>query len=320
MIWIVLLMSGLGLCLSAFFSGSETGFYRVARVRLVLDARDGDVVSKLLLWLTNNPSFFVATTLIGNNLANYMLSLGILLGTRLLCGDGQVMAEILAPILVSPLVFVYGELLPKNLFYIAPNRLLRLVGPFFLLATIVFAPVAGILWLLARLLQALVGEAPEALQLRLARNELRRLLQVGHDLGILLPSQQRMAQAVFDSARLTLPRRFDLQLARINSELPVNAAREATRRSRHGLALVMEPGSRLPVRYVRFCDLDDDTLQAWSQITRELPRIRATESPLAAIMLLRARDDELAAVVDSQNRIVGVVALEELVDSVIGES
>ena len=160
MTWIVLSTFGVGLCLSAFFSGSETGFYRVARVRLALDARQGDLVSKLLLWLTNNPSLFVATTLIGNNLANYMLSLAIVLGTRI-CFGGQMMAQIVIPILISPIVFVYGELLPKNLFYLAPNRLLRLGGPFFLVCSILFAPVSAILWVLSRLLQALVGECPK---------------------------------------------------------------------------------------------------------------------------------------------------------------
>ncbi len=59
MIWILLMLL-IGVFFSAFFSGSETGFYQVTRVRLVLDARGGDPVAKGLLWLTNNPSLFVA--------------------------------------------------------------------------------------------------------------------------------------------------------------------------------------------------------------------------------------------------------------------
>ena len=60
-----------GMLLSAYFSGTETGFYRASRVRLLLDGLDGDLISRLLLMLTNNPTMFVATTLIGNNLANW---------------------------------------------------------------------------------------------------------------------------------------------------------------------------------------------------------------------------------------------------------
>ena len=57
---ILLLISGLAL--SALFSGSEIGFYRIPRVRLRLDALEGDVVARGLLWLTNYPTLFVATT------------------------------------------------------------------------------------------------------------------------------------------------------------------------------------------------------------------------------------------------------------------
>ena len=65
--------------LSAFFSGSETGLYRIPRLRLVIDSLSGKTWSRVLLWLTNNPSFFVATTLVGNNVANYRTGLSIVL-------------------------------------------------------------------------------------------------------------------------------------------------------------------------------------------------------------------------------------------------
>ena len=317
MIGTILVMLLLGLGLSAFFSGSETGFYRVARVRLALDAREGDRVSKLLLWLTNNPSFFVATTLIGNNLANYVLSFAIVLLTRACFGGGQVVAEIVGPLLASPFVFVYGELLPKNLFYLAPNRLLRLGGPFFLICAILFAPVTWVLWVLARLLQAVVGEAPEAVRLRLARTELRRLLQAGQHMGILQPTQERMAQAIFDAARLTLPRRFPSQMRRVILTDSLDQVRQAARRSKHGQAIVMSHASRNPLGYVQFVDLIHE-MEDWHGAIRELPRIHVTDSPLTAVMQLRDREEQLGAVVDQQSRVLGIVAMDELVDRVLG--
>ena len=131
-----------GVLLSAFFSGSETGFYRINRVRLVLDSRSGDLIARFLLYMTNNPSLFVATTLIGNNLANYVTSLAIVLATRAMIGESHGLAEMIAPLAAAPFVFVYGELLPKNMFYLAPNRLLRLAGPIFLVFVVAFAPIA----------------------------------------------------------------------------------------------------------------------------------------------------------------------------------
>jgi Mg2+/Co2+ transporter CorB len=123
----------IGVLLSAFFSGSETGFYRVNRVRLVLDSRGGDLIARGLLYLTNNPSLFVATTLIGNNLANYVTSLAIVLITQEFFAPEAHVAELVAPIALSPLLFVYGELLPKRLYYHAPYRLLRRGGQLLLM-------------------------------------------------------------------------------------------------------------------------------------------------------------------------------------------
>ncbi|MDA7903960.1 DUF21 domain-containing protein, partial [Mariniblastus sp.] len=110
---ITILLLLLGIFLSAFFSGCETGFYRASRVRFVIAGLDGDLISQYLIKLFNNPTLFVATTLIGNNVANYLTSLAIVLLAQQMTGSNA--AEMLAPILLSPLLFVYGELLPKNL-------------------------------------------------------------------------------------------------------------------------------------------------------------------------------------------------------------
>ena len=164
----VVILGGVGLFLSAFFSGSETGFYRVARVRLMLDAIGGDRIARTLLWLTHRPSLFVATALVGNNLANYMTSLAIVVGTQALMGQASHTAELIAPLLLAPVLFVYGELLPKNLFLKAPNRLLRGGGPLFLFFLVLFFPVSILLWGVNRLLARVAVQTPEQVRFTLA--------------------------------------------------------------------------------------------------------------------------------------------------------
>ena len=166
----ILMLLTLGVFLSALFSGSETGFYRVTRMRLLLDGMAGDRTSTYLLSLTNHPALFVATTLIGNNVANYMTSLAIVMIAQRLFLGSQV-AELLAPMVLSPLVFVYCELLPKQLFFYAPNSLLRRSGVLILSFTILFAPISAVLWVLGRLLESILGQTPLRLRRSLrARN------------------------------------------------------------------------------------------------------------------------------------------------------
>ena len=76
-----LLLLAFGIALSAFFSGSETGYYRATRARLTMDAAGGHRTARELMWLANNPVMFVATVLVGNNLANFLVSDAIMRAT-----------------------------------------------------------------------------------------------------------------------------------------------------------------------------------------------------------------------------------------------
>jgi len=142
-----------GLLLSAFFSGMETGFYRATRVRLAIEALAGNWTSRSLLWLVHQPSLFIATTLVGNNLANYVTSLAVVMASQRFFSDGGALVAVLGPIVLAPVLFLFGELLPKNLFFEAPNRLLKRCTPALLLSTILFAPLTVLLWAFSRLLQ-----------------------------------------------------------------------------------------------------------------------------------------------------------------------
>jgi putative hemolysin len=49
------------LAMNAFFSGAETGYYRMTRLRLVMEAMGGDRIARIMLWLANQPSLVIAT-------------------------------------------------------------------------------------------------------------------------------------------------------------------------------------------------------------------------------------------------------------------
>jgi|GEM_PF-384795 len=191
-----ILITCLGIALSAFFSGSETGFYRVTRVRLEIDAKEGQLVARGLHWLATKANLVVATVLIGNNIANYLVSLGlVLISARILAPDSQL--ESALPLLMTPVLFIYGELLPKFLFYQAPYRLLRLGAPVMLLCTILFMPVS----IFVLLLETISGwlnprETPGPTASR-ERQELQRVLVEGQEAGVVLPIQREIAQNLF---------------------------------------------------------------------------------------------------------------------------
>jgi CBS domain containing-hemolysin-like protein len=328
-IWLALaLLFTAGIFLSAFFSGSETGLYRATKVRLALDALGGDRVSRSLLWLTNNPTLFVATSLIGNNIANYVTSLAIVLGTRQLGVDSSHLAELLAPIIFAPVVFVYGELLPKHLFYVAPNRLLRfggplfllcvVGGPLFLLCVVLFAPVSAVLWTLGRFLQWIVGEAPEFVRSRLAREELQRILVEGHEAGVLRPAQRQLAQGMFAVANDPVFR-FCVPVGRTTS-VPRTASRtevlRIARRQRTPVVIVLAERSRRLVGYVRIVDIHLSGKE-WGQSLRPLLRIHYTDSHIATLTRMQTEREPIAEVFDDQGATLGIVSIQKLVQPLL---
>lgn len=319
MIWVVVpALAAVGLFLSAFFSGSETGFYRVTRLRLVLDALAGDPVSRGLLWLANHPARFVATALVGNNLANYMTSLAIVIGTQRLvdalhAGHGHT-AELIAPLLLAPVLFVYGELLPKNLFLQAPNRLLRRGGPLFLFCAGLFAPISFLLWGLSKVLERLVGEAPEQVRLTLARRELRRVLEEGHEAGILHPAQRGLAQGIFAVAHRPVTEFATPleQLPRARSDMTKQEILRLARCYRVAVVPVESPhADKALIGYLRVIDLGLSEADEVGPL-RQLLAIPEDTSHVAALMQMQSAKESLARVVSADGRILGIVTTDRL--------
>jgi len=315
MTWVWILSLGLvGLFLSAFFSGSETGFYRATRLRLVLDAMGGDYVSRGLLWLTNHPSIFVATTLVGNNLANYLTSLAIVLGAQAVVTTPGHAAELLAPLVLAPLLFVYGELLPKSLFLKAPNRLLRRGAPLFLAFTLLFLPVSAMLWGLNKLLARLVGQSFEEARLGLARRELRRVMDEGHQAGILYPSQRHLAQGIFALAgdrvtRFLTPLR---EMPRARTDMTRDDVLRLAGRYRVSVVPVESPeGPGRLAGYVRVIELATSPTEALAPL-HPLIEIPTEATHLDALMRLQTARESLARVVDDRGETLGVVSIDRL--------
>jgi CBS domain containing-hemolysin-like protein len=105
----------LGFALSALFSGMETGLYTINRVRLAVRADRGERSAIRLRSELSDLSRALSVLLIGNNAANYLGSFGL---AALLAGFefGEWTVIGLQALMVTPLLFIFGETLPKDLF------------------------------------------------------------------------------------------------------------------------------------------------------------------------------------------------------------
>lgn len=319
MIFFALLLLVAGILLSAFFSGSETGFYRASRIRMVMDGLDGDRVAKGMVRLFNSPSLFVATTLVGNNVANYLTSFAIVLTARCLWTADSGIVEMVAPIVCSPLLFVFCELLPKQLFYMAPNRLLRMAAPCFLFCTILFAPIAAVLWSLARLLAKMLGQSPEKVRLLLARKDLQKVLDEGQQAGILHPTQRLLGQNFFLVASKSV-RSVCTPVQRV-AAVALGSKKEdvlrLARKQKLAEIPVYERTKSNIIGYVRTVDLllsdDDSTIENPSPLVA----IKGSELFGEALLQMQANRNTIARVVVDSGQTVGLLSIDQLTDPLL---
>ncbi len=134
------------LLLSAFFSGMEIAFVSADRVQLAIDKQNQGVVANILQKLTKKPSDFITTMLVGNNVA--LVIYGFFMGdiiTRYLkiyWPHIHGFNELLLQTLISTLVILFtAEFLPKVIFQLYANKLLRLFAIPAYIIYVIFWPV-----------------------------------------------------------------------------------------------------------------------------------------------------------------------------------
>ena len=160
-IWLFVML----LCLVAsfVFSGSETGIYALSRIRVGMEADQGHRPARMVRMLLRDESALLITILIGNNLAIELAShvgdhlLGESLGAYPM---GPAMRTLLLTLILTPLLFMFGEALPKEIYRRRAHSMVYTTVPLILLARWIFWPFERVLRLLTASLEHLFGLGP----------------------------------------------------------------------------------------------------------------------------------------------------------------
>lgn len=192
----LLIAAAVGLLLaSAIFSGAETGVYSVSRVRLEAEAAEGKRSARLLARLLRDDAGLLITLLVGYNLVLELLTRLAETGVE----RARVPAyaqELVATAVLTPVVFLLGELVPKDLFRRRPHFFLGLVAPFLAVFRGFASPLAWPLTRLALLLEHALGLRQADFARVLRREEMVELLAESRRAGSLAPHAEELARNV----------------------------------------------------------------------------------------------------------------------------
>ncbi len=170
------------LLLSAFFSGMEIAFVSANKVKLELDKNEDGNLAKILRKLTDKPSNFITTMLVGNNVA--LVIYGFFMGSLISSYLGRYfpningLGELFIKTLISTLVILFtAEFLPKVIFQLYSNKLLRLFALPAYIIFIIFWPISWITMKISNfILKSIFKTSNDDVQQFLTKTELSKFI------------------------------------------------------------------------------------------------------------------------------------------------
>lgn len=144
---------------SAFFSGMEIAFILANKLLIELRSKQGSFSAKILSPFVSSPSKFISTTLVGNNigLVIYGIYMGALINVYLIkfipnIEQSTMLLLFVQSIISTAVVLITGEFIPKVLFRINPDVILRVLALPFLLSYYIFWPLVHFITWLAKII------------------------------------------------------------------------------------------------------------------------------------------------------------------------
>lgn len=322
-------LCGVFICISGLFSASETGLYCVNRLRLRLAAHEKDRSAERLHGLLSDEPGLLFTTLLGTNIANYLAPAcltTVFLGTLSAGSEAgrEHLAEFYTTVILTPVVFIFGEVVPKNVFQRHADRFMLRIS-YALHLTYAFFRMTGVIAVQAwfsRLVLARLHRRPVSGSALHSRLDMYQMLREGAASGALSRTQVSILDRLhtLQSIRVgsvMVPRSKTVMLPAEATRAEIQRTIRATRVSR----IPVYQGERRRVVGVAHL-LDLLTADPDSRLSEQtLPPLEVSpDMPVTeALSTLQRRRRRMAIAVDKWGHCVGIVTVKDLVEEIVGE-
>lgn len=312
------------LCLSAFFSGSETSLTATSRARMLQMERDKHPGAAIVNKLIGDGESLLGSILLGNNLVNIAASMiAGQLFEDLLGGNSVLWATLV----MTALVLIFAEVMPKTYALSNPDRFALAVARPILLAVKVFAPVVSAVQIVVRGALRLFGANVEGPVLS-AHDELRGAIALHHEEGGVVKDDRDMLGGVLDLRELTVD---DIMVHR-KSIVMIDADKKPAEIVTEALH---SPHTRLPLykgdaenivgilhvrdmaRALHEADGDASVVDI-DALRREPWFVPETTEVLDQLNAFREKREHFALVVDEYGALMGLVTLEDILEEIVG--
>ncbi len=315
------------LLLSAFFSGSETALTAVSRARIVAMEQEGNVHAKQVGRLLAAPERIIGTVLIGNNLVNILASA---LSTSLLIGIFGDVGVAYATVVMTVLVVIFSEVLPKTYALAFPERMALAVAPVMHALIIILKPFTiTVQFVVSTILKLTPTQKDNEANILAAHDEIRGTIEIQKQEGGVASIDAAMLGGILDLKDLQV---LDIMVHRTKMDT-VNAAEPP---EKIVAEILNSQYSRVPVWRDEAENIvgiihTKDMLSALQRVNWDPTRldILAIASPpwfvpdttslKEQLGQFLKRKTQLALVVDEYGEVQGLVTLEDILEEIVGQ-
>lgn len=309
------------LCLSAFFSSSETALTTVNQIRMRTLADNGDKRAARVLHVTGNPGKMLSAILIGNNIVNLSASsISTSLAIHLFGNTG---AGIATGILTF-LILIFGEVTPKTMATIkADSMSLTVAAPIGFLMKIL-TPVIFIINKLSLGLMLLLHVNIKDAQKKMTEEELRTIVDVSQENGVIEHEERDMIHNLFDfgdaEAKEIMVPRIDMTF--VQADATYQEVLDIFRQDMFTRLPVYEDSTDNVIGIINMKDflLQNDTPEFSVRNLLREPYFTYEHKNTADLFLeMRKSSISLAIVLDEYGVTAGLITLEDLLEEIVGE-
>lgn len=308
------------LMLSAFFSSAETALTTVNRIRIRSLADDGSKRAKTVLKITDNSGKMLSAILIGNNIVN-VAAASITTSLAYSLGGSAVA---IANTVITVAILLFGEITPKTTATIHAEKLALIYAPIISIFMKIMTPVIFIINGLSNAVLLLLRIDPNAKNQTMTENELRTIVDVSHEDGVIESDEKEMIYNVFDlgdaKAKDVMVPRVHVTFADVNTTY--EELIEIFREDKFTRLPIFEDSTDNVIGTINMKDLllFDNTKEFHIRdILREAYFTYEYKNISELLVEMREASFNIAIVLDEYGDTAGLITLEDILEEIVGE-
>ena len=313
-------------CLSAYFSASEISFNASNKLRLRRAADAGEKTAAVAYRITENFTTALSAILVGNNLANIAVSTCTTVLVLHYFPQNAGVASTIATILVTVVILIFGEIVPKVLAKQHADKVVRLVAIPTRILTIVLSPIVFIVMLLLRGLRRLWGKDHSDDDPTVTEEELSSIIETIEEEGVIDEEKSELLQSTLAFHDTTVERIMTPRIDVVSMAIDEDEEKVAA------LLSDITQFSRIPVyegsidniigilslsRYYK-ATLDEEKPDIASLLLPACKLHKTMKLP-AAMAKMRETKVHMAIVIDEFGGTLGIVAMEDILEEIVGD-